>query len=129
MLLIKTLVKPSQIGGLGLFADDYAPKGTRIWKNGEDTELVISKVEFEFRSDYMKEFITHYGYFDFRENKWKLPLDNSRFMNHSDKPNLGQDDNGNNFALEDIFPGDELTCDYREFEPEDSRPFLQKPKI
>jgi hypothetical protein len=126
MLLITTSLKPSPVGGLGLFSEEYAPKGTRIWQNGTDSELIITKVEFEFRSLYMQDFIRHYGYFDELENKWKLPLDNSRFMNHSDHPNLGQDMEGNNFALEDIFPGDELTCDYREFEPENSRPFLRK---
>ena len=126
MLLIKTTIKPSLIGGFGLFSEEYAPKGTRIWKNGTDSELILTQVEFEFRSSYMKDFIGHYGYFDRREHRWKLPLDNSRFMNHSDKPNLGQDEEGNNYALEDIFPGDELCCDYREFEPEDSRPFLKK---
>jgi len=127
MLLIPTIIQPSKVGGLGLFAQGYAPKGSRIWQNGEDTELILTKVEFEFRSEYMKEFIRHYGYYDNMENKWKLPLDNSRFMNHSEKPNLGQDIEGNNYALEDIFPGDELTCDYREFEPANSRPFLKMP--
>ncbi|MBY0426246.1 MAG: SET domain-containing protein, partial [Cytophagales bacterium] len=121
MLLITTSLRPSPIGGLGLYSEEYAPKGTRIWQNGTDSELIITKVEFEFRSLYMQDFIRHYGYFDEMENKWKLPLDNSRFMNHSDKPNLGQDVEGNNYALEDIFPGDELTCDYRAFEPENSR--------
>ncbi|HEY9586021.1 MAG TPA: hypothetical protein VJJ27_00060 [Candidatus Paceibacterota bacterium] len=32
MLLIKTKVKSSKIHGLGLFADQFIPEGTEIWR-------------------------------------------------------------------------------------------------
>jgi len=32
MLLVKTKIKESKIHGIGLFADQFIPKGTEIWK-------------------------------------------------------------------------------------------------
>jgi SET domain-containing protein len=32
MVLVKTKVKESPIHGLGLFADQFIPKGTEIWR-------------------------------------------------------------------------------------------------
>src|SRR6516225_3895295 len=32
MLLVKTTLRPSEVHGLGLFADEFIPKGTVIWR-------------------------------------------------------------------------------------------------
>ncbi|PKM07970.1 MAG: hypothetical protein CVV14_06225 [Gammaproteobacteria bacterium HGW-Gammaproteobacteria-4] len=42
-------------------------------------------------------------------------LDNARYMNHSDTPNLIEVD-GCNYTARDIAEGEELTCDYRVFD-------------
>jgi hypothetical protein len=38
MLLVKTTIAPSPIHGIGLFADQFIPQGTRIW---EFTTLLV----------------------------------------------------------------------------------------
>ena len=56
--------------------------------------------------------------------KPKQKLDNVsliRFFNHSDDPNCigaksSDDSEGVNIAAKDIWEGEELTCDYREFD-------------
>ncbi len=116
MLLVKTKLAPSKISGIGLFTEEYIPKLTVVWQNHTDSEMIISESQYEQISDYMKEVFGFHGYLDKKTREWKLPLDNSRFMNHHDDPNLGQDENGNNFALRDIQAGEELTCSYKEFD-------------
>ena len=32
MLLVKTTLRPSEVHGLGLFADEFIPKGIAIWR-------------------------------------------------------------------------------------------------
>ena len=50
------------------------------------------------------------------KGKWLLNLDDSRFMNHSDSPNTGQDpETGVTFALRNIKAGEELTIYYKDF--------------
>jgi hypothetical protein len=115
MLTIPHTISTSPIAGLGIFATGLIPKGTLVWKNFTDSEMIISQTTFEGLSDYMKQNFKHYGYFDKLSQEWKLPLDNSRFMNHSDQFNLIQDENGNSIAGRDIQAGEEITCDYRGF--------------
>jgi SET domain-containing protein len=116
MLLVKTKLSPSKISGIGLFAEKFIPKLTIVWRNHTDSEMILTESQHDQLSDYMKEIFGFHGYFDKKTREWKLPLDNSRFMNHSDEPNLGQDEVGNNFALRDIHSGEELTCSYKEFD-------------
>jgi hypothetical protein len=52
--------------------------------------------------------------------KYVLCFDDGRFFNHSDSPNvidgLTPDTAQSSIAVRDIFPGEELTCDYRTFD-------------
>ena len=116
MITVKTDVKPSSIGGLGLFSSLFIPKGTLIWKNFTDSELIISPEQFCGFSDYMKTVFRFHGYLDKKTNEWKLPLDNSRFFNHSDNPNTFQDEHGNSIALFDINTNEEITVNYADFD-------------
>ncbi len=116
MITVKTEVRPSSIGGLGLFSNQFIPKGTLIWKNFTDSELILTQAMFEGFSDYMKSVFRVHGYLDKKTNEWKLPLDNSRFFNHSDKPNTFQDEEGNSLALYDISINEEITVNYADFD-------------
>jgi len=61
-----------------------------------------------------RELLNHYGYLsEFFPGGYVLNCDNARFINHSDDPNT---DNTTEFsyALRDIQPGEEITCDYRD---------------
>lgn len=125
MLTIKHTVKPSQIGGLGLFADENIEKNTLIWQNNTDSEWIISESEKQNISTYMQNVFAFHGYFDKIINKWKLPLDNSRFMNHCFHPNTYMDDNGNSRAAIFIAKDEEITCDYSLFDGSE-RDFLKE---
>jgi SET domain-containing protein len=124
MLVVKHKIDISPIAGLGLFAGEMIPKGTLVWQNFTDSELILADELFVNLSPYMQDNFKHYGYHDKMTKEWKLPLDNSRFMNHSDQHNLIQDDKGNSLAMKDIRPGEELTCDYRGFVDVKDYPFL-----
>ena len=47
MLLVKTHIAPSQIHNLGLFADEFIPAGTEVWRftPGYDLELTVEEME------------------------------------------------------------------------------------
>lgn len=124
MLTIKHKVNNSTIAGLGLFAEENIAEGTLVWKNFTDSELIISDLHYNQLSEYMKLTFTNFGYKDKITNEWKLPLDNSRFMNHSDNPNLKQDAFGNSIAAKNIHHGDEICCNYRDFVDEKDYLFL-----
>lgn len=46
-----------------------------------------------------------------------LEFDNGRFMNHSPAPNTDFRDPETGWAVRDIAAGEEITCDYGEFDP------------
>lgn len=116
MLLVKHKIAPSKIGGLGLFADEFIKKNTIIWKNNTDSELIISEEQKLGLSDYMQKVFGFHGYFDKKQKVWKLPLDNSRFMNHKNPSNTFVDESGNSVAISDILMDEEITCNYAEFD-------------
>jgi len=65
----------------------------------------------------MKEFIFRYGYPHMSApHLTVLELDNGRFMNHSTSPNTDFTRPDVGIAIEDIHDGDEITCNYFEFD-------------
>lgn len=116
MLVIKHKIAPSKIGGLGLFASEFIKKGSIVWQNNTDSELILSDIELKKWSHYMQNVFSFHGYFDKKQQVWKLPLDNSRFMNHSNLSNTIVDESGNSVAVFDIDINQEITCNYAEFD-------------
>lgn len=122
MLLVKTDVKKSKIkgAGLGLFAAEFIPKGKRIWEFTVGIDRIVTQKEVNKLGPHEKEFIHKYAYKYPLEELWILCVDNDRFINHSEDPNT-KDSNedleeGYSVAARDIDIGEELTCDYREFD-------------
>jgi len=109
MLLVKTKIKQSPINGIGLFADEFIPKGTVIFKESFFTKH-FTKSEYESLDELQKEFINHYCYF--LGGIWRCSLDNDRFMNHSDNPNTTEIDDYTTISSIDINIGDEITTNY-----------------
>ena len=109
MLLVKTYLDKSTIEGIGVFANEFIPKGTVIWRFNSHLDRILyeqdtfSKLEWEF--------LNRYAYYDKQLNNWILPADNDRFTNHSDNPNTGPEKE-DVIALKDIQKGDEITIDY-----------------
>ncbi len=131
MMLVKTRLGLSSIHGIGLFADEDIPKGTRVWEftPGFDQAIPreqIDRVPEASRSDFLK-----YSYTSKKNGHYYiLCCDDARFFNHSDEPNVvgfstGNGDEDLDVASRDIQRGEELTCDYRSFEAAFTREMLQ----
>jgi SET domain-containing protein len=123
MLLIKTYVGPSKIEGMGLFAAEPVKKGTVTWRFMEGYDRLFTQAEVDALPVVPQGELRRYVYFNEAAGKYVFCLDNARFMNHSDTPNTeGVNPPGDPFgydvALRDIAAGEELTCDYRDFDAE-----------
>jgi hypothetical protein len=121
MLLVKTKIGPSQIHGMGLYADGFIPKGTAIWRFAKGLDMKLTQEELDALPSLAKECILHYCYHSDVDNMYVLCFDDARFFNHSSNPNvtsadLPDDPEGMEVALRDIQPGEELLCDCRDFD-------------
>ena len=122
MLLVRTLVKPSAISGLGLFADQAIPSGSVIWefKSGEDRELTEQQLQ-EMEALEQRQ-IRHHTYRCINSGLYILCGDDARYMNHSDTPNTRDETNGafqgQTVASRDINPGEEITTNYFDYDTE-----------
>lgn len=117
MLSVSTFVAPSSIAGVGLFAAQRIAAGTAIWQFTEGVDWKLTKTELEsFPEPYLGR-LRHYVYLD-ESGFYILCGDNAKFMNHSGEPSCSDADPRFTVALRNIEPGEELTCDYREFDVE-----------
>jgi SET domain-containing protein len=122
MLLVKVRIETSKISGIGLFANQFIPKGTVIWVFQPGFDIRIHKNELEELPRIAREAFLKYCYLNVTTNKYILCFDDARFFNHSDFPNCIEADSpdgeeeGITVAARDILPGEELTSDYRDFD-------------
>jgi uncharacterized protein len=118
MLLVKTKIGPSEIEGIGLFADQFIPKGTLVQKFVPGFDLIFSEKDLKKLSGVQKVEFLKYAYKNKNTGKYILCADNTRFLNHSDNPNLISDNPNEeiDIAAKDIQAGEELTVDYRDFD-------------
>lgn len=116
MLTVKTVLKPSSIHGLGVFADEPIKKGQIIWEAEYLLDLILSEKELERLPAAARDYIKCYGNTS-KQHKGMIVVDfgNGRYMNHSDTPNTDfKTETG--IAIRDIAVGEEITCDYSEYE-------------
>lgn len=111
-MLVETEIRPSPIHGMGCFTLEPIERGDVVW--------VLSELDKRFSkhllwSREVLRLLEHYAYFDAQLDAWILPVDDARFMNHSDEPNLTSSWSSD-VAARDIAAGEELTCDYRTFD-------------
>lgn len=120
MLLVETELKPSPIHGIGVFTREFIPAGTVVWTFTPGFDLEIEPSEVERLSPPAREQFLKYSYLDVHTGRYVLCFDDSRFFNHCDRPNVMDGATPEtaqaSVALRDIFPGEELTCDYRTFD-------------
>jgi uncharacterized protein len=89
----------NDVVGMGIFATQFIPKGTIIWiLDSLDQHLKFSYVES--LDPVRQQEVIRYGYRN-RCGDYVLCWDLGRFMNHSNNPNVV-----------DIYPGEQITCDY-----------------
>ncbi len=119
MLLVKTKLAPSKINGIGVFAAQKIPKGTITWRFDPKFDRTFTPKEVSKLSKIQFDLINHCSYLSKKTNRYIYCMDDSRFTNHSNKPNM---DNSKvlpgdletcDIANRDIKAGEELTVDYR----------------
>jgi len=116
-LLVKTKLNVSSIpnAGIGCFAAQFIPKGTKIWELNTAVDRIYTQQDFERLSELEKQFIEIYAYK--HHDLYFLCVDNARFFNHS-KENfntLDPDTEYVTYAARDILEGEEILSNYESF--------------
>lgn len=126
MLVVKTKIGQSGIEGIGLFADQFIPKGIITWKFDPKFDIYFDPKEVEKMSESQKDLIIHFAYLSKKSGKYVYSIDNTRFTNHSTNPNIAEDEKlseGDDeictVATRDIQIGEEMTIDYRAIDAAD----------
>ena len=118
MMLVPTYVAPSSIEGIGIFAAEPIAAGTLIWRLEPQLDRLVTRAEAAGLSEVFRAFVERYSYpYPHDPERLIVELDNGRFMNHSDVPNTIFSDPDAGFTLRAIEAGEELTCNYAEFDP------------
>lgn len=124
MLLVKTRLGMSDIEGIGVFAEEFISKGTPTWKFTPGLDQLLSREVVDGVPEPLRSALLRYSYLDKKTGLYIYCLDNARFVNHADDANTRGDypdsENifGRDIATRDIQPGEEITCNYAEFDQE-----------
>lgn len=113
--MVKTKIGRSSIDGIGLFADQFIPKGMTVWKYMPNFDLLLSKEEVDQLSEPAREQVYKYAHLDKKYGKFLLCSDDARFFNHSLNPNCDERRDDITTALRDIRVGEELVVNYQDF--------------
>ncbi len=134
MFLKKTFIKFSDIHGIGCFAQEDIQKGEKVWELFPDLDIAIPVEKIHSYPEPVINFLKMYTYGQQARSKvleiytpeqqggskqvFILCGDNARHMNHSDDPNLIESEENPviNIAAKDIKAGEEITCNYYDFD-------------
>lgn len=117
MMLVRTYLSNSSIEGVGIFASEPIKAGDLIWRLEPKFDVSFTEADVEKLPPHMQDFVARYSYPHMRiPGILVLELDNGRFMNHSETPNTDFTDFEFGYAICDIAQGEEITCNYREFD-------------
>ena len=115
MLLVKTKLKASDRHGIGLFADQFIRRGTVTWRRSRVFDVAFPPKSLSRMPAFIKKQFLKYSYFDHGKKEYILCFDDQRFINHSRRPNI-QSCPHLDKAIRDIKKGEELVCNYRDYE-------------
>ena len=121
MMIVKTTIKESDIHGIGLFADEFIPKGTVIWEFTEGFDVRFTDEQLKNLPIIQKEYIEKYMWLSKTSGKYCHCADNGKYCNHSKDNNvqsyyLNEYDEVVSIALKDIEQGEEILDDYNSFD-------------
>lgn len=114
MMIVKNYVAPSDIQGVGVFAGEDIPSGTRIYEFAEGVDIVMTRDQAAAYGSEFARFMRIFAYVEPADRTMVISVDNSRFMNHAENPNTAWDEKFG-WATRDIYCGEEITCDYFAF--------------
>lgn len=115
MLFVKTYLDNSPIHGIGLFANEFIPKGTIIWKFMPGFDRLLKEKRVSKLPQCTRNWLARYSYPV--TTHFLVCMDDARFFNHSDEPNTIDVGKKITIAKKDIHLGEELTCDYFALDP------------
>ena len=118
MLLVSASVRPSPIHGLGCFTNERILKGQLVWQYDARLDRQIPASEVAALPPAAQQFLRMYGYLEVCDGQpvYTLCGDHAKHMNHAETPNLLSVNSQTDTALRDIEAGEELTCNYYEFD-------------
>lgn len=126
MLVVKTKVKESSLGGLGLFADQNIKKGDCVWKFEPEIDIFFEPENVAKMEKNKQELIKTYAYLSPESKKYVYCIDNGRFMNHSSKINnvdvvkFPNETETRAVANRNIDMGEEILINYRQIDTADA---------
>ncbi|MGD9867991.1 MAG: SET domain-containing protein [Hyphomicrobiales bacterium] len=118
MMQVRSYLMASPIEGIGVFAGESIAKGTLVWALNPRFDIFVRESEMDSLPPHMREYLARYSYPHLEEpGVVILDCDNGKHMNHSEMPNTDFTAFSRGIAIRDIAEGEELTCNYREFDP------------
>lgn len=116
MLTVRTVLKPSSIHGLGVFADEPIKKGQIVWEAEHLLDVILTPRELARLPQVAQDYVRNYGHSGKNLHGMILvDFGNGKYMNHSDNANTDfRTETG--IATRDIAVGEEITCNYAEYE-------------
>ncbi len=108
--MVEHFLKEVEGKGIGLFTAQDIKKGQLVWKYSDIFTKKFTQSEVDSMKTVQKSFMEKYAILE-KSGYWLLDLDNSRFFNHSNNPNIIFDDFDGHAAV-DIKAGEEITIDY-----------------
>jgi uncharacterized protein len=118
MMLVRTYIASSEIQGLGIFAGQFIPGGSQLWVLNPKFDIFVYEKEIAVLPAHMQDYVARYSYPHLETSGVRIvDCDDGKFMNHSEQPNTDFRIFDRGFALTDIAAGEEITCNYFEFDP------------
>jgi hypothetical protein len=115
MVLVNASRGKSRIHGKGLIARELIRVGTVVWELQPGFDVVLTRAQFEELNPNSRDQVGRYIYTDVATGNYILCSDDAKYMNHSDTPNT-RTEGHQTIAIADIQPGEEITCNYYEFD-------------
>lgn len=121
MLLVKTKVQLSKIHNLGLFADQFIPKGTGIWRFTPSFDQKFTREQILDFPELLQIYMYKYGWRSKKSKLYIFSADDGKYFNHSENPNCLSEYRDNEeevvtMAIRDIPMGEEILDNYSSFE-------------